>query len=81
VAFAREVLPWRVLALFPRLLQTPGWEDLQRYAEGELGALKEYQLAQRVAAVFDATSPIALNCSSNGSPRAAAPGRRSSGAN
>ncbi|MEA3209281.1 MAG: exodeoxyribonuclease gamma subunit [Chthoniobacter sp.] len=51
--FNREVLPWRVLSLFPRLLKAPGWEDLQLYAKGELSALKEYQLAQRIGAVFD----------------------------
>jgi exodeoxyribonuclease V gamma subunit len=52
-AFTREVLPWRVLGLFPKLLNKPGWEALKHYAEGELGPLHEYQLSQRIAAAFD----------------------------
>jgi exodeoxyribonuclease V gamma subunit len=51
--FARETLPWRVLALFPRFLSKNGWEPLRQYAEGEMSALKEYQLAQRIAAALD----------------------------
>jgi exodeoxyribonuclease V gamma subunit len=52
-AFGRELLPWRVLAAFPRLLREPGWEELRGYVEGERRELKEYQLAQRIAAIFD----------------------------
>lgn len=52
-AFTRDVLPWRVLELLPNHWDEPGWEDLRRYAEGELGALKEFQLAQQIASVFD----------------------------
>lgn len=52
-AFTRSVLPWRVLGLFPRLLGTPGFEELRAYTASEPRALKEFQLAQQVAAVFD----------------------------
>jgi exodeoxyribonuclease V gamma subunit len=52
-AFSREVLPWRVLGLFPELLARPAFAELRGYAEGEPRALKTFQLAQKVAAVFD----------------------------
>lgn len=52
-AFTREVLPWRVLALFPRLLAEPAFSSLRNYASGEMSALKEFQLAQKVAGLFD----------------------------
>jgi len=52
-AFSRDVLPWRVLTLFPRLLGQPAFASLRSYASGEMGALKEFQLAQKVAGLFD----------------------------
>jgi exodeoxyribonuclease V gamma subunit len=51
--FSRDVLPWRVLGLFPRLLTRSGFEDLRTYVGGEPRALKEFQLAQKVARLFD----------------------------
>jgi exodeoxyribonuclease V gamma subunit len=51
--FGRERLPWRVLATFPRLLGEPGWEELRGYVEGADAPLRAYQLAQRIAAIFD----------------------------
>ncbi len=51
--FDRAVLPWRVLALFRDLLDQEGFEELHRYVAGEAGPLKEYQLAAKIAAVFD----------------------------
>lgn len=52
-AFSRDVLPWRVLELLRRLLGRKGFEELRAYTAGEPHALKAYQLAQRIAAVFD----------------------------
>ncbi len=52
-AFSREVLPWRVLGLFPRVLPLPAFASLAGYASGEMGALKEFQLAKNVAGLFD----------------------------
>jgi len=52
-AFDRAVLPWRVLGLFRELLDHEGFEELRRYVAGEAGPLKEYQLATKIAAVFD----------------------------
>ena len=51
--FSRDVLPWRVLGLFPRLLPMGGFEDLRGYTSGEPRALKEFQLAQKIARLFD----------------------------
>ncbi|MGB8167838.1 MAG: exodeoxyribonuclease V subunit gamma, partial [Chthoniobacteraceae bacterium] len=52
-AFSRDVLPWRVLGAFPRMLDRPAFASLRGYASGEMGALKEFQLALKVAALFD----------------------------
>jgi exodeoxyribonuclease V gamma subunit len=51
--FARDVLPWRVLAVLPALLDTPEFSDLRRYVEGPNRALKQFQLAGRIASVYD----------------------------
>ncbi len=51
--FSRDVLPWRVLGLFPQVLPRDGFEDLRGYTAGEPRALKEFQLAQKVARLFD----------------------------
>src|SRR4051812_21916290 len=53
-AFSRAALPWRVLALLPRLIDEPGFEALQRYAGADaVAALKRFQLARQIATVFD----------------------------
>ncbi|HYR58035.1 MAG TPA: exodeoxyribonuclease V subunit gamma, partial [Chthoniobacteraceae bacterium] len=52
-SFSRDVLPWRVLALFPRMLGAKGFEELRRYTAGEPRALKQFQLAQKIAGIFD----------------------------
>lgn len=51
--FDRAVLPWRILALFPRVLDRPAFAELRRYVQGEVAPLKKYQLANKIAAVFD----------------------------
>ncbi len=51
--FQRELLPWRVLALLPRFVEAEDAEALRSYLAGENGALKAYQLALRIAALFD----------------------------
>lgn len=52
-AFSPAILPWRVLAEFPEVLAEPAFEQLRAYTAGEGAALKRYQLARRVGAVFD----------------------------
>jgi len=50
--YRREVLAWRLMALLPELVARPGFEAPRRYLEGG-DTLKRYQLARRVADVFD----------------------------
>lgn len=52
-AFARENLPWRVMSVLPSLLQSDDAESLRNYLSGEMGDLKRFQLAGKIATVFD----------------------------
>ncbi|MDQ3622400.1 MAG: exodeoxyribonuclease V subunit gamma, partial [Verrucomicrobiota bacterium] len=52
-AFERHVLPWRILQRLAPDLDQPAFADLRAYLAGENRALKEYQLATRIAGVFD----------------------------
>lgn len=52
-AFSRDVIPWRVLALFPQFMSMRGFDELRAYTAGEPRALKKYQLAHKIAAAFD----------------------------
>ena len=52
-AFDRELLPWRILKHLPAWLDQPGFEELARYLQGDVRPLKEFQLAQKIAANFD----------------------------
>ena len=49
----REALAWRVYALLPELVERPAFGPLQRYLEDDPGTLKRYQLAHRIADLFD----------------------------
>lgn len=51
--FDRDTLLWRVHALLPKLLDTPGYEPLRRYLAQGQRTLKRYQLAARIADLFD----------------------------
>ena len=50
--FDREVLTWRLEKLL-RQLDHPIYDPLQKYIQGENKALKRYQLARKLANVFD----------------------------
>jgi len=50
--FDREVLTWRLEKLL-RQLDHPVYDPLQKYLQGENKALKRYQLARKLANVFD----------------------------
>lgn len=53
-AFSRTALPWRILALLPRLIAQPGFEPLRHYAGNDAqAARKQFQLANQIATVFD----------------------------
>ena len=52
--FRREVLPWRIFAILPRLLALPEFAPLKHYiGDGELSALKQFQLSRQLAALYD----------------------------
>lgn len=51
--FAPEVLTWRILGLLPVLLEDQGFEDLKSYLHGPDAERKAFQLAARIARLFD----------------------------
>ncbi len=51
--YDRQQLQWRVLALLPRFLPQPAFAPLHRYLKDDESDLKAYQLAGRIADVFD----------------------------
>ncbi len=52
-AFSRENLPWRVMSVLPSLLNAEDAATLRSYVEGEMGELKRFQIAGKIATVFD----------------------------
>ena len=52
-AFDRALLPWRILKHLPACLKKPGFDELARYLQGDSRPVKEFQLAQKIAGVFD----------------------------
>ena len=52
-AFDRALLPWRILKHLPAWLKKPAFEELAHYLQGDSRPVKEFQLAQKIAAVFD----------------------------
>ncbi|MEJ2630309.1 MAG: exodeoxyribonuclease V subunit gamma [Acidihalobacter sp.] len=49
----REILLWRLMALLPEQLEDPAYVPLRHYLQGADEALRRYQLARRVADLFD----------------------------
>lgn len=52
-SYSREVLTFAVLTLLPELLPDPAFTALQHYLEDDDAVLKRFQLAERIAYVFD----------------------------
>lgn len=52
-AWDRDTLAWRILALLPEFLDQPAFASLRRYVAGERPAFRRWQLARRIADVFD----------------------------
>jgi|GEM_PF-398875 len=50
---ARDTAAWRLFALLPELLAQPEFEELQRYLHDDEQGVKRWQLAQRLADVYD----------------------------
>jgi exodeoxyribonuclease V gamma subunit len=52
-AYEPELLVWRLMKQLPPLLDQPGFEGLKNYLAGEPDSRKLFQLADRVAYLFD----------------------------
>lgn len=52
-AFDREVLEWRIMDLLPRLAESGGHAEIQRYLGDGRDGRKRFQLAARLANLFD----------------------------
>ena len=50
---AKEQAAWKIFDLLPGLLCRPQFESLQQYLSHDLQGIKRWQLAQRIADVFD----------------------------
>ncbi len=51
--FSRDVLLWRIFFLLPEVVAQPGFEELDRYLNGDKERRKAYQLAGKISDVFD----------------------------
>jgi exodeoxyribonuclease V gamma subunit len=51
--FDPAVMTWKIMRLLPACVMRPGFEVLRNYTQGDLGQLKQYQLARRIADLFD----------------------------
>lgn len=51
--FRRDVLPWKIHALLPELLERPAFEELNRYVKAGDASLQSFQLSRKIADVFD----------------------------
>lgn len=51
--FDRKMLHWRIFALLPAIAASPHGTDLAHYMHGEMHELKRFQLARKIADVFD----------------------------
>ncbi|MGB7933395.1 MAG: exodeoxyribonuclease V subunit gamma, partial [Gammaproteobacteria bacterium] len=50
---APDVMTWKVYALLPELILEPAFASIAHYLQQDAGGLKRYQLAGRIAEVFD----------------------------
>ena len=51
--FDKRPLSWRLFALLPTLIDKPGYEPLKRFIEGEEPLVRTYQLAEKLADLYD----------------------------
>src|SRR5450432_3049377 len=52
-AYDRDVLPWRIMQRLPALLDRAEFEPVRHYLAGARAELKLYQLATKIAEMFD----------------------------
>ena len=50
---APDVMTWKVYALLPELIGEPAFASIAHYLQQDAGGLKRFQLAARIADVFD----------------------------
>jgi exodeoxyribonuclease V gamma subunit len=51
--FDREMMTWRLMGLFPQVLEEPAFESVRNYLRGEQPGLKRFQLATKIADAFN----------------------------
>ena len=51
--FDKPLLVWRLMRLLPGLIQKPGFEPLARFLSDDADLNKRYQLAEKIADLFD----------------------------
>lgn len=51
--FDKPLLIWRLMRLLPELINNPGYEPLKRFLKEDQDLRKRYQLAERLADLFD----------------------------
>lgn len=51
--FDRSLLVWRLMRLLPQLLERPDYAPLRRFLANDAGLRKRFQLAERLAELFD----------------------------
>ncbi|HIF9259451.1 TPA: exodeoxyribonuclease V subunit gamma [Photobacterium damselae] len=52
-AFNKESMTWKLMQILPDQLERPEFEPLQRYLEQDAQGQKRYQLAEKIADIFD----------------------------
>ncbi|WP_434996945.1 exodeoxyribonuclease V subunit gamma [Vibrio scophthalmi] len=52
-AFNKESMSWKLMQILPSLLDQPEFTPLQRYLEDDSDSSKLYQLAEKIADIFD----------------------------
>lgn len=52
-AFNKESMAWKLMQVLPQQLDLPEFEPLKRYLENDDESLKLYQLAEKIADIFD----------------------------
>jgi exodeoxyribonuclease V gamma subunit len=51
--YSPDIVAWKIMKVLPEVLDNPAFSSLKRYLAGEDTALKRFQLAEKIAAVFD----------------------------
>ena len=52
-AFAKESMTWKLMGILPELMDAPAFAPLQRYTENDDDCIRRYQLAGKIADIYD----------------------------